>query len=860
MSQKAKKTALLKTAAALCVFVLLVAWIFYLPYRIVRQNTLDALNAQQYLLARQASHGIEEFFKSYEKLLEHLAQHENIIHLDDIGKKLLEEFVYANEGVISAITRVDRNGRIVHTFPFQAEAIGRDISAQDHNWLIIETHEPVVSSVFKAVQGYDTVAYAVPVFVHGEYAGSLSILIPFRVVAQKYLANIVLGENGYAWMINREGVELYCPVPGHVGRTVYETSSRFPTVIKMAEEMMEGRQGQTTYVYDRVKGEGSEAIVKHAVYHPVHLPHNLWSIVVATPEKQALAAVQDFVRWWMAIFVAFVVSLFFYASFHFRNKMRFDEQRRRMTAEKKLRESQELFSKFISSAHLPIAMVNVNGTIEFLNKKCVELYGYSLADIPTMDDWFAKAYPEASVQHSIGERWRQRVAEAKAKKFVMPLEERAVVCKDGTVKEVEFAYTLIDDRVIITLNDKTEEKRVVRETTELEMKKTKAKKMEALGLLAGGVAHDLNNILSGIVSYPELLLLQLPDDSEMRSPLEVIRQSGQQAAAVVADLLTVARGVASVKKTEDLNTLIKEYLASPECQTLAARHHMVSCSKEFAPGLAPVSCSAVHVKKCLMNLITNGAEAIDGPGQVLVSTRNALVGELEAEKLGLVPGEYVVLKVKDSGSGIDDQDKEHIFEPFYTKKEMGRSGSGLGLTVVWNTMQDHDGTVTVASSQEGTTFELYFPVCREGIVVNQQEVELEVLHGQGEKILVVDDQASQRDIACQFLRHLNYKCHAVASGEEALDYLAANHADLVVLDMIMGAGMDGSQTYAALVHKNPGQKAIIASGFSENDNVKEAQRLGAGDFIKKPYSMGQLGLAVQKALAAEMSESGESKG
>jgi PAS domain S-box-containing protein len=852
MRQKVNIPALAKSFFLLLLFVILASWIFYLPYKIVRQNTIDALNAQQHLLARQASLGIEEFFRSYGRLLDYLAVHQDIICFKDKGKVVLDKFQNANQATVSAVTRVDSTGHILYTVPFQAGAIGLDISSQEHNRLIAETHEPVVSSVFKAVQGYDTVAYAIPVFDRGEYAGSLSILIPFAVVAEKYLANIILGENGYAWMISKEGVELYCPVPGHVGRCVFEMSSTLPAVIKMAEKMMAGEEGQTAYRYDWTKEGRREEVLKHAVYHPVHLPHNLWSVVVETPEKQALATLHDFGKWWMLIFVAFVAVLLVYSCFVFRSRWKIEEQRAREASEKKLTESQKFLGKFMNAAHVPIAMVNINGTIEFLNEKCVELYGYSLADVPTMDVWFDKAYPEQGLNRLIMKSWQKRLDDARQQKFLVSPERRSIVCKDGSIKDVEFAYTLIEDRVVITLNDKTEESRVEKEKNKLEQRTAKAKKMEVLGLLAGGVAHDLNNILSGVVSYPELLLMQLPPESKMRSALQLIHQSGVQAAAVVADLLTVARGVASVKKTENLNSLIVEYMQSSVGQAIAADHPDISLIQERAPDHANISCSAVHVKKCLMNLMTNGAEAIEGKGQVIVSTRNEVVTQGKADELSVQPGEYVVLSVRDTGGGIAGQDKEHIFEPFYTKKEMGRSGSGLGLTVVWNTMQDHDGTVTVTSSGMGTTFELYFPVSKEELPGQEENGDPKELQGFGQKILVVDDQAHQRDITCQILHHLNYECYAVSSGEEALEYLAANNVDLVVLDMIMGSGMDGSQTYAALVKQNPGLKAIIASGFSENENVQEAQRLGAGDFIKKPYSMGQLGLALQKALAVEI--------
>lgn len=849
MYQKKNPPSLLKSLLFLLILLILISWVFYLPYKVVRDNTISSLNAQQSLLAKQAADGIEKFFKSYEKLLRHLARNESIIQLDDSGKELLERFLHDNKDNVDAISRVDSSGRILHTLPFCETAIGLDVSGQDHNRLIIDSHEPVVSSVFKAVQGYDTVAFAVPVFAQGEYAGSLSILIPFTVVAEEYLATIIVGENGYPWLLSREGVELYCPMPGHVGRTVFETSSAFPSVIDMAKKMMTGQAGQAIYSYDRLMGETKEKNLKHAAYHPVNLPQNLWSIVVATPEKQALAAIQGFGRWWMTIFGSLVVGALGYSFYLFRSSQKFEEQRKREEAEKKLLESQKLFSRFINEAHLPIAMVNINGTVEFLNEKCVEIYGYTLTDIPTMDAWFDKAYPEPGLKRAIAKSWQQRLAAARTEKCALPVEERAIVCKDGSVKDVEFAYTFVDDRLIITLNDKTEQNQLEWEKKQLVHKKAKARKMEAMGLLAGGVAHDLNNILSGVVSYPELLLLQLPEDSEMRPAMQIIFDSGKQAAAVVADLLTVARGVATVMKTENLNTLIMDYMKSQEYRATVANHQDVSYVRELAADLGNISCSAVHVKKCLMNLITNGAEAIDGAGQVIISTRNEFVDPAQAGKLDLQAGEYAVLSVGDNGGGIAELDKEHIFEPFYTKKQMGRSGTGLGLAVVWNTMQDHNGAVMVTSNDQGTLFELYFPVCHEELTSKEEKKDLALLRGHGEKILVVDDESCQRDIACKFLAHLNYECHAVASGEEALDYLAKHPVDLVVLDMIMGPGMDGCRTYAALVDRNPHQKAIIASGFSETDNVTEAQRLGAGDFIKKPYSMAQLGRAVQQELA-----------
>jgi len=241
----------------------------------------------------------------------------------------------------------------------------------------------------------------------------------------------------------------------------------------------------------------------------------------------------------------------------------------------------------------------------------------------------------------------------------------------------------------------------------------RAQKMESLGLMAGGIAHDLNNILSGIVSYPELLLMDLPEDSTLRKPIKTIKESGMRAADVVADLLTIARGVAIGKEVLNLNGSVNEYLSSAEHQNLEKARSFVDFKTELDPDLLNLSGSPSHIKKTLMNLATNASEAIEGGGTVAISTMNRYLDEPLKGYEDVRTGEYVVLNVSDEGTGISPEDFEKIFEPFYTKKVMGRSGTGLGLAVVWNTVQDHNGYINVESSDTGTAFDLYFPVVRE---------------------------------------------------------------------------------------------------------------------------------------------------
>lgn len=406
------------------------------------------------------------------------------------------------------------------------------------------------------------------------------------------------------------------------------------------------------------------------------------------------------------------------------------------------------------------------------------------------------------------------------------------------------------DEVICMVRNITERKKEKQEKVRLEQQLNRGKRLESIGIMAGGVAHDLNNILSGIVGYPELILHDMPATNPLRGQIEAIQQSGIRAAAIVDDLLTVARGAASTRALYDLNHQIMEYLASLECKRLETLYPKISITCNLQAEQNTISCSQVHIKKCLMNLVSNGVEAIQGSGDVVISTHNHTLHGLEAADQKLPPGEYIVLEVRDNGPGIAKEDQEHIFEPFYSKKMMARSGTGLGLTVVWNTVQDHNGTILVSSTEGGTSFELYFPVSLEKAGPPSLADGAPPLAEAGEIILIVDDDPMVLDVTRQLIASLGYQVESVASGEEAVLFIQKTPVDLLIIDMLMDPGIDGYQTYKEILAIHPGQRAIIASGFSENNDVKATLALGATTFIKKPYSLHRIATLIQKALLA----------
>ena len=396
----------------------------------------------------------------------------------------------------------------------------------------------------------------------------------------------------------------------------------------------------------------------------------------------------------------------------------------------------------------------------------------------------------------------------------------------------------------ITVRKHAEEK--IRESEE---KLRKAQKMEAIGTLAGGVAHDLNNVLSGLISYPELILMDLPPDSPMRSSVLAIKKSGEKAASIVQDMLTLARRGVAVSEIVNLNDIITDYLKSPEYEKLKETHPDVSVEISLEPDLLGIAGSPVHLSKTVMNLVSNAAEALVAGGRVSILSENRYIDQPISGYDDIEEGDYVTLTVSDTGIGIAAQDIERIFEPFYTKKAMGRSGTGLGMAVVWGTVKDHKGYIDVQSMEgKGTKFFIYLPACRQPSARKATRRPIEDYRGNGEFLLIVDDVQVQREIATDILTRLGYRVDAVASGEAAIDYLKSRTADLLILDMIMDPGMDGLATYKQILQLHPAQKAIIASGFSESERVKEAQKLGAGAYIKKPYLMEKLAVAVKEEL------------
>lgn len=504
--------------------------------------------------------------------------------------------------------------------------------------------------------------------------------------------------------------------------------------------------------------------------------------------------------------------------------------------------SRDYVSQIIQQLQDALLVLDPDGRIETINNAALEMSGYLEEELagepvaclfPAEDPWLVDWLLSQVTITNI---------------------EREFVTVTGTHLPVLLSATTIEDertgaqRAILLIRDISSHKEAEAEKERLKSKLHRAHKMEAIGTLAGGVAHDLNNILSGLTSYPEVLLLDLPPDSPIRKPLQVMKKSGDRAVSIVQDLLTLARRGVQISSVLDLNAIVHDYLESHEYNQIIKYHEDIIVARNLHSQPALIEGSAAQLTKVLNNLVSNAAEALPGGGGIVVQTE---IMTLDQDHVGYerIPvGKYACLDVGDTGIGIAPTDLDRIFEPFFTKKVMGRSGTGLGMAVVWGTVKDHGGYVDVNSTEgEGTNFRIYLPITDKPIRTGLADPQ-ELIIGNGERILVVDDVEEQRTIAASMLKRLNYTVDCVANGESAVEYVRNKEADLIILDMIMAPGIDGLDTYKRIASYREDQRVVVASGFSETSRVETLLRMSSGIYLKKPYSMEELGAAVRQGL------------
>jgi PAS domain S-box-containing protein len=486
-------------------------------------------------------------------------------------------------------------------------------------------------------------------------------------------------------------------------------------------------------------------------------------------------------------------------------------------------------------------VIHENGMLIEANNQFFSMFGFSYTELSSINFLDKILTPQSSqklaqyIEYEVFGCFELTGIRKDGKEFPLEAYSRKINCSDKPA-------------FVCTLRDVSERVKVEEEKIFLQRKLAKANKLKALGLMAGSVAHDLNNILSGIVSYPELLLSQMKKSDRFYSEIARIQEAGKRAAAVVADLVLLARGGATSFKVESINEIILSHLSSIEHRERLAKYPNVLIQTNLQQDLWNTPCSHLHIHKILLNLIGNALEAVKGSGLIRISTGNCQYSHPERLERNAGNRNYVKITICDNGPGIPPHDVDHIFDPFYSTKKKGKSGTGLGLSIVWNTVQQHNGWVEVKDNNPGAIFEVYLPATTESINLRQSSLVAHPPRGNGEKILLIDDLDEQNETISELLTNLGYSTCTVTSGEEGVSFLKVQAVDLVLLDMLMEPGMNGRQTYEKILQIRPGQKAIIISGYSETDEISKVRELGVSRFLEKPVTLPVLALAIRQEL------------
>ncbi|MCP4582468.1 MAG: PAS domain S-box protein [candidate division Zixibacteria bacterium] len=502
----------------------------------------------------------------------------------------------------------------------------------------------------------------------------------------------------------------------------------------------------------------------------------------------------------------------------------------RKKAEAALWESERKFRN-ISEGILDGVAVTIDGKNHWVNKAFAKIFGYSSEELIGKGFDFIIAPEEVPV---INERMKRRLTG-------MPVPSRyetRAIRKDGTTITIEISAKKImfeeNQAIQIIVRDTTETKR-------LQDFASRAQRLETAGRIAGQVAHDFNNLLGPILAYPEFIKENTTLDSSSVKFLDAIEKSAETMAEINQQLLTLSRRGHYTLEAINLNKIINEIIE--QIDNIKPSVHIKT---ELNINLLAVQGGKSQISRVISNMIINALDAMNNNGILTIKTDNYYI-ETDKIKYGRIPkGEYAKVSISDTGAGIPDDIMPKIFDPFFTTKSAEKSrGSGLGLSIVHSVMEDHDGYIDLKSTiGTGTTFYLYFPVTRD----SKKPLSIDNIVGGNEKILIVDDDKTQREVSQHLLSKLGYRTATVENGEKAIEFIKNNPQDLLILDMIMPGHIDGAETYRQALEVNPDQKAIIVSGYAETERIQYANKLGAKSFIKKPLTIKTVAVAVRKEL------------
>ncbi len=687
----------------------------------VKNLIIDEFNKQQMVMAEQAAAGIRGCFEYMSGELEYISKVDDVYRFNERGRRLIEDYFKRKGGIVKSVTRVDNKGKIVWLIPYDRRLIGADISSQPHVSYAIREHKISVSDIFKSVQGYSAVALHIPVIRNGEFEGTLAMLIDFEYISKKFLEKIVIGEDGYAWMVNSQGIVLYSPVPGFLGRSMYEVSSGFPDLVRIIDRMTRGEKGTGVYRYNLVREEYVDTVIKQVSFAPVEIMNKRWSIAVATPEKQILSIINN------------------------------------------LRKEMLIIA---------LLLIMVNGALFYF-----AVTGKNL--------------------------------------------------KDVILKKKRYEDFLAENEAVLEVT------------------------LASAGKVAGGIAHDLNNVLAGILNAIEVLEMKHAEDEKTAKYAGFVRDAALRGAGLVKKLANLSLVGGNVNTSIDVHQVIKEALLILEDKLEEDRIKIQLDATDYI-----VKASPLNLRKIIIRLAGEIIDVISENGNLQIATENPERIDVESEDRKVKPERGGALRIlfrifREQG---ETGDIERLFL-FLKEGEEPDENTEPGISDSFRRVRELGGDMGFETADDYETVSIILPVQNE-----DRGLKLYPEAAAGGGILIVEDEEAIRTALHRILTDLGYTVYTAEDGLSGVELFRKEHGniDLVILDIVMPV-KGGLETLQEIMEIDTETIVYMTSGYVTGVNIDDWISKGASGFISKPVTVSDLNSIVSRAITGKKSETGDRK-